>query len=88
MVKKRRVLIMAAGTGGHVFPALAIAEQLALKGAEIHWMVTRRGMEADLLANSGYVLHKVTVEGLRGLGPTAVFHQPFLLVTGLIPETN
>jgi len=79
MVKKRRVLIMAAGTGGHVFPALAIAEQLALKGAEIHWMVTRRGMEADLLANSGYVLHRVTVEGLKGKGIFKMMSAPLML---------
>lgn len=79
MVKKRRILIMAAGTGGHVFPAMAIADQLALKGVEIHWMGSRGGMEANLLADSDYVLHAVTVKGLKGKGMFKIMNAPFML---------
>ena len=79
MVKKRRILIMAAGTGGHVFPAMAIADQLALKGVEIHWMGSRGGMEANLLADSDYVLHAVTVRGLKGKGFFKTMNAPFML---------
>ena len=40
-----KVLIMAAGTGGHIYPGLAIAKELELRGWNVHWMGTPRGME-------------------------------------------
>ena len=49
MTKKINVLMMAAGTGGHVFPALAVADELAARGATIHWLGTPTGMENDLV---------------------------------------
>ena len=48
----KRVLIMAAGTGGHVFPALAIARQLQVQGARVEWLGTPSGMENRLLAET------------------------------------
>src|SRR5207344_1287412 len=44
-VVKRTILIMAAGTGGHIFPGLAIAKELELRGWDVHWMGTPWGME-------------------------------------------
>ena len=79
MVEKRRILIMAAGTGGHVFPAMAIADRLASKGVEVHWMGSRGGMETNFLADSDYVLHAVTVRGLKGQGIFKAMSAPFML---------
>ncbi len=50
----RTILIMAAGTGGHVFPGLAIAKELAARGWSIHWMGTPAGMENKLVGAAGY----------------------------------
>jgi UDP-N-acetylglucosamine--N-acetylmuramyl-(pentapeptide) pyrophosphoryl-undecaprenol N-acetylglucosamine transferase len=67
----RTILIMAAGTGGHVFPGLAIAKELALRGWNIHWMGTPAGMENKLVGEAGYPLTKVNMSGVRGKGALA-----------------
>ena len=63
-----RVLMMAAGTGGHVFPALAVAQALEQRGAVVHWLGTVNGMENDLLADKGFTYHAIQMQGLRGNG--------------------
>jgi UDP-N-acetylglucosamine--N-acetylmuramyl-(pentapeptide) pyrophosphoryl-undecaprenol N-acetylglucosamine transferase len=60
-------MIMAGGTGGHVFPALAIAGELRAS-REIVWLGTRRGIEARLVPAAGYPVEWIDVEGLRGKG--------------------
>ena len=62
------VMIMAAGTGGHVFPALAVAESLRGKGVAVHWLATPAGMEHRLVAPSGIPLHPIDIQGVRGNG--------------------
>ena len=52
----RRLLIMAGGTGGHVFPALAVAEELRERGIAVSWLGTRRGIEAELVPAAGFPL--------------------------------
>lgn len=74
-----RVLIMAGGTGGHVFPALAVAECLRASGASVAWLGTRRGIEAELVPAQKIALHFIDIEGVRGRGLTAVFRAPMLL---------
>ena len=63
-----RVLVMAGGTGGHVFPALAVAEVLRARGAEVDWLGSRGGMEERLVAARGLRFHAIAVRGLRGKG--------------------
>ena len=67
----RTILIMAAGSGGHIFPGLAIAKELAARGWSIHWMGTRSGMENRLVAQAGYPLTTVNMSGVRGKGALA-----------------
>ncbi|MGK0498620.1 MAG: UDP-N-acetylglucosamine--N-acetylmuramyl-(pentapeptide) pyrophosphoryl-undecaprenol N-acetylglucosamine transferase [Oceanicoccus sp.] len=64
----RPVLIMAGGTGGHVFPALAAAASLRAKGIDVQWLGTRRGIEARLVPAANIDIHFISVSGLRGKG--------------------
>lgn len=63
-----RVLIMAGGTGGHVFPALSLAAALREQGCDMVWLGTRSGIEARLVPAAGYSLEFLDVGGLRGKG--------------------
>ncbi|HID50186.1 MAG TPA: UDP-N-acetylglucosamine--N-acetylmuramyl-(pentapeptide) pyrophosphoryl-undecaprenol N-acetylglucosamine transferase, partial [Chromatiales bacterium] len=63
-----RVLIMAGGTGGHVFPALAVARYLRGQGVEVTWLGTRRGLEARVVPEAGFPIDYISVAGLRGKG--------------------
>lgn len=75
-----RILMMAAGTGGHVFPALAVANHLAKQGAEVHWLGTFRGMENELLKDSGFRYHAINMQGLRGNGVARLLKTPTTLL--------
>ncbi len=77
------VLIMAGGTGGHVFPALAAADVLLRSGLRVQWLGTARGIEADLVPKAGIPLHFISVSGLRGKGWRAQFAAPFRLARAL-----
>ncbi|EED35161.1 undecaprenyldiphospho-muramoylpentapeptide beta-N-acetylglucosaminyltransferase [Luminiphilus syltensis NOR5-1B] len=59
---------MAGGTGGHVYPALAVAEELRLRGWMIDWVGTQRGLESRVVPEHGIELHTLPVRGLRGKG--------------------
>lgn len=62
------VLIMAGGTGGHVFPALAVARALRLRNEQVVWLGTDRGLESRVVPADGFLLEKIRVQGLRGKG--------------------
>lgn len=62
------IVVMAGGTGGHVFPALAVARWLADSGYRIIWIGNRTGMEADLVPRHGFEMEWVSFSGLRGKG--------------------
>lgn len=78
-----RVLIMAGGTGGHVFPALACARMFADRGYQVHWLGTRRGIEAELIPAAGIAIHYIDVQGLRGKGKLGLLKAPFQLLRAL-----
>ena len=75
--------VMAGGTGGHVFPALAVAETLREQGMQVFWIGTRRGMESRLVPEHGFEMEWVRIEGLRGKGLTQLLGAPFKLIAAL-----
>ena len=79
-----RVLIMAGGTGGHVFPALAVAQRLRCEGVEVDWLGSRDGMESALVPRHGFAFHGVTVAGLRGKGALGWLLAPVRLLRAAI----
>jgi UDP-N-acetylglucosamine--N-acetylmuramyl-(pentapeptide) pyrophosphoryl-undecaprenol N-acetylglucosamine transferase len=79
VANRRPVLIMAGGTGGHVFPALAVADELSSRGVPVSWLGSRRGLEARVVPAAGYVLSSIRVSGLRGKGVLHLLIAPFML---------
>lgn len=67
-MKQRVALIMAAGTGGHIFPGLAVAEALRAQGWAVHWLGTPTGMENRLVGPKGFVVEAIEFGGVRGKG--------------------
>jgi UDP-N-acetylglucosamine--N-acetylmuramyl-(pentapeptide) pyrophosphoryl-undecaprenol N-acetylglucosamine transferase len=64
----RSIMIMAGGTGGHIFPALSVAEYLGGHGWRIVWLGVRSGMEAKVVAPKGYAMAWISMSGVRGKG--------------------
>lgn len=83
MSRGNTVLVMAGGTGGHVFPALATAEALQAQGMQIQWLGTERGIEADIVPKAGIPITYIRVAGLRGKGKLSLLLAPFKLVIAL-----
>ncbi len=67
-MRQRVALIMAAGTGGHIFPGLALAEALRAQGWAVHWLGTPMGMENRLVRPRGFVVEPIEFGGVRGKG--------------------
>ena len=77
------VLIMAGGTGGHVFPALALARVLREKSLEVVWLGTERGLESRVIPAEGIALERLSIGGLRGKGALTWLAAPFRLSVAL-----
>jgi UDP-N-acetylglucosamine--N-acetylmuramyl-(pentapeptide) pyrophosphoryl-undecaprenol N-acetylglucosamine transferase len=69
----RHVVIVAAGTGGHVMPGLALADEMRARGWTVSWIGTRTGMEKDLVRQHGIALDLIDFSGLRGKGVMGAF---------------
>lgn len=77
-------LVMAGGTGGHVFPALALAEALRARQHRVVWMGSRDGLEATLVPAAGFPIEWITVAGLRGRGLLGWLLAPFRVLRAVV----
>ena len=77
---QRPILVMAGGTGGHVFPALAVAENLRQRGERVVWLGTRGGIEARVVPAADFAIEWLSVQGLRGKGLVTLLLAPFRLL--------
>ena len=75
------ILIAAGGTGGHVFPAVAVASRLVSMGLPVHWIGTSRGLERKVSASAGLPLTEIDFEGVRGKGLVGWLRLPMRLLT-------
>jgi len=82
-MSKRPVLITAGGTGGHVYPGLAVARALEKQAIPVVWMGTRNGLEARIIPAAGIEMAWLEVSGLRGKGTLALVLAPFRLCKAL-----
>ncbi len=80
MKSMKTALIMAAGTGGHIYPGIAIAKALEAKSFRIIWLATPNGMEHKLVGKVGYPIEVVNMSGVRGKGKRAWLILPFTLL--------
>lgn len=73
-------MMMAAGTGGHVFPALAVAKELQQQGIKVSWLATPTGMENRLLKNHNIPIYQIDIQGVRGNGAVRKLLAPFKIL--------
>ena len=81
---KRRLLVMAGGTGGHVFPAIAVSQELQRQGWEICWLGTKDRMEAQLVPKYSIPIRFIQVSGLRGKSIKNLLAAPFMILRAII----
>lgn len=83
-MSKPCIMIMAGGTGGHVFPALSLASELRARGCDIIWLGTRAGIESRLVPAAGIEVEWIDIGGLRGKGFATLLGAPLRLVRALL----
>ena len=79
----RPIMIMAGGTGGHVFPGLAVAEALRARDWSVVWLGTERGIEARVVPPHGIEIEWITIAGVRGRGVAAYLSAPFRIAAAV-----
>ena len=80
----RPILVMAGGTGGHVYPALAVARALQKESQEVVWLGTQRGLESRVVPESGIDIEWISIKGLRRKGALALIIAPLQLTWALL----
>ena len=86
--KPKTILVMAGGTGGHVFPALAVAHKLQQLGWQVQWLGTEQGIEARVVTQANIPINYIRVAGLRGKGLRRRLLAPFQLITALLQSLS
>ncbi|MDC9728642.1 MAG: undecaprenyldiphospho-muramoylpentapeptide beta-N-acetylglucosaminyltransferase [Methyloprofundus sp.] len=76
----KRIVIMAGGTGGHIFPALAVAQYLQKQNWQVTWVGTHKGMESRIVPENNIEIDYLSVNGLRGKGKLAKIKMPIMLI--------
>lgn len=82
-MSRRTILIMAGGTGGHVFPALALARLLRAASHDVVWLGTQRGLEARVVPTENFPIEWLSMSGLRGKGVATLLLAPFKLAQSI-----
>lgn len=82
--ERKKLMIMAAGTGGHIFPGLAIAETMQKQGWDVSWLGTQHGMEGKLVPAAGLEMDTIVFAGLRGKGLAHTVKGSFQLMTSFL----
>jgi UDP-N-acetylglucosamine--N-acetylmuramyl-(pentapeptide) pyrophosphoryl-undecaprenol N-acetylglucosamine transferase len=80
----KHLMVMAAGTGGHIFPGLAIADTMRARGWQVSWLGTQRGMEAEIVPRHGLAFDAIDFSGLRGKGLMHTVTGVFKLAAGFV----
>lgn len=80
----KRLLVMAGGTGGHIFPGIAVADFVSREGWDVHWLGTAERMEATLVPKAGYEISYIDVAGIRGNGIIRLLTAPFRIAKSII----
>lgn len=81
--KQKTALIMAGGTGGHIFPGIALAEELKIQGWNVHWMGAPNSMEERIVIPKGFDFKKVEFGGVRGKGLKTLIKLPLNITNAL-----
>jgi UDP-N-acetylglucosamine--N-acetylmuramyl-(pentapeptide) pyrophosphoryl-undecaprenol N-acetylglucosamine transferase len=87
-LEQRPVMITAGGTGGHVYPGLAVARALIAQGVPVVWMGTRKGLEARVIPEAGIPMAWLDVNGLRGKGWKTALLAPVNLIRALVQSVQ
>jgi len=82
-VKRPTLLVMAGGTGGHIFPGIAVAEALVQQGWKIHWLGTAERMEAEIVPKNGYPISFINIAGIRNKNWQTWLKTPFKILQSI-----
>ena len=82
--KEKKIIIFAAGTGGHIYPGISIAKELIKNNIKILWIGTIKGMENKILSDTNIDIKHIDFSGIRGKGIIPLIKLPFRLVKATI----
>jgi len=84
MTTSKHLMVVAGGTGGHIFPGIAVAEHMQQQGWTVSWLGTADRMEAQLVPKHGFEIDFVEVQGVRGNGITRLLKAPFMVLKAIL----
>ena len=82
--KEKKIIIFAAGTGGHIYPGISIAKELIKNNIKILWIGTAKGMENKILSDTNIDIKHIDFSGIRGKGIIPLIKLPFRLIKAII----